>query len=458
MKRTYWTGLLIALVSFGGCRKEAPDEVVFTGKTTGPSSGGSGASGGTSWFGGSSGGGAGGASGSAGTGDAGTDADTPDLVSCGFPEETQEAFTKSKLLRAVAECAVGRYAAFQVQAEALSTEAQAFEQSPSSEALARTQLAWQRAISAWQEAEPFRFGPAARPAEPGGQDHRDQIYGWPLASRCRIEEQIVSQLYLEPRFVTSLINGRTLSSLDYLLFYGGTSNGCSAFSSINASGTWDALGADEIRARRVVYASRAASLVAERARALVTSWVPASEAHPDGANFCGELSRAGAGSAVFASDQAALNAVSDGMFYVEKELKDWKLGRPIGYGDCFSASCPESVELPFSRGSVAHMQANLRGFRRLFQGCGPGGEGVGFDDWLIAIGAGDLAARMLSALDGAEPAIAAIGGPLDDAVVNEPEKVQLAYTRLKALTDLLKTEFVSVLNLELPKTSEGDND
>jgi hypothetical protein len=32
------------------------------------------------------------------------------------------------------------------------------------------------------------------------------------------------------------------------------------------------------------------------------------------------------------------------------------------------------------------------------------------------------------------------------------------YTAFKGLTDLLKTEFVTVLNLELPKSTQGDND
>ena len=73
------------------------------------------------------------------------------------------------------------------------------------------------------------------------------------------------------------------------------------------------------------------------------------------------------------------------------------------------------------------------GFRRLFQGCGEGYAGVGFDDWLRDAGAGDLAERMIASLNGVDAAV-------------------------KEVTDELKTEFVTVLNLELPSAAEGDND
>ena len=47
---------------------------------------------------------------------------------------------------------------------------------------------------------------------------------------------------------------------------------------------------------------------------------------------------------------------------------------------------------------------------------------------------------------------------LEQALATDPAKVMTVYTAFKGLTDLLKTEFVTVLNLELPKTTQGDND
>src|SRR5690606_37139077 len=108
--------------------------------------------------------------------------------------------------------------------------------------------------------------------------------------------------------------------------------------------------------------------------------------------------------------------------------------------------------------SADHLRANLEGFRALFQGCGENASGLGFDDWLTQVGGGELAAQMTEDLDHAESAVDAIDVNLELAVVSEPAKVQAAYEAVKLITDELKTQFVTLLNLELPKTVEGDND
>jgi hypothetical protein len=42
--------------------------------------------------------------------------------------------------------------------------------------------------------------------------------------------------------------------------------------------------------------------------------------------------------------------------------------------------------------------------------------------------------------------------------VQDKASVRAFYDALKGVTDLLKTEVVTVLDLELPQTLEGDND
>lgn len=469
MRTNAWVIAACLSTLLPACRKAPPEELVFTGarssggsanNPTGGSNGGNGNAGsanGGSWsFGGSAAGGAGGASADAGA-DAESDAGAV-ILTCGLPESTGADFSKAKLLAAVAECSVIRYANFATLTRDLEQSSAALADDRQAPRWQSAQLDWQRAISAWQELELFGFGPAARSKQPGGKDLRDQLYGWPLTSRCKIEEQLVSEAYSKPDFGDSLISGRTLASLDYLLFYSAHDNACSSFSTINSSGSWSAITPSDLESRKAAYASSVARLVRSRSEDLLNAWLPASATRPAGLNFCSDLATAGTGSAVFDSDQHALNAVSDALFYIDKELKDWKLGRPVGYTDCFAASCPEAVELPFSRGSTLHIRNNLKGFRRLFQGCADDGSGLGFDDWLVAVGAGDLAARMLDALAGAESALAALPNALDSAVTGDLPSVQLAYARVKVLTDLLKTEFVTMLNLELPAAVEGDND
>ena len=177
--------------------------------------------------------------------------------------------------------------------------------------------------------------------------------------------------------------------------------------------------------------------------------------------FLEELSQAGAGSALFSDEQIALNAISDALFYLDTETKDMKLAIPAGLSDCLSEVCPGDLELPTSRLSKTAIVENLEGFRMVFTG-GPRGEAdkLGFDDWLIAVGSATLAIDVVDRIDAAIAAADAIETDLVTAL-GDPEGTEQTrdlYQAVKAVTDLLKADLVTVLDLELPQTAEGDND
>jgi predicted lipoprotein len=362
-------------------------------------------------------------------------------------------FSKTGLLTALADCATASYSEFKGLTEtfASATADLATEDNATNQTAA--EVAWRNAMASWQRAEPFRFGPAARSMDPGGQNFRDQIYIFNLVNNCLVDQRIVDQGYNSISSVAA--SARGLSGAEYLLFYTGTSNSCAPQVSINANGTWAALSANDLRARRVDYARRVAQDLRSRATGLVNAW------DSEQGNFYAQFTTAGSGSTVFASNQAAFNAASDGLFYIEKELKDWKLGIPLGFfPDCPSApnTCPNAVESRYALVSTDNLRQNLLGFRRAFQGCGLDFWGLGFKDWLIEIGAQDLADEMQEKLEAAQAAVNALSPPLEEAIVSAPGNVATVHASVKALTDLLKTQFVTVLNLELPMGSEGDND
>jgi uncharacterized protein len=370
------------------------------------------------------------------------------------PSAYHQPFTKANLLEAFSECTLATYREFEDAAHELELVSHEFAASPDAEHVQVAREAWFAAIASWQRAEPFRFGPAALASEPGGLDLRDQIYAFPLANTCKVDQQIVDLTYEASSFSTSLSSARGLSTLEYLLFNESAGNSCYAAFAINANGSWAALG-DQIWTRRADYAARTAEDVSNLAHTLVEAW------EPDGGDFRAELADAGNGSGTFSSAQQAFNAVSDGMFYVEKEVKDLKLGWPLGLVvDCVNAPdpCPNDVESRYARRSLDHIRQNLIGFRRLFEGCGADYSGLGYDDWLQSIGAEDLAARMRTALIGAQAKVEELEPSLEQLLLSDIARARQLHTALKALTDLLKTEFVTVLNLELPKGAEGDND
>jgi uncharacterized protein len=360
---------------------------------------------------------------------------------------------RGALLSAAGACALTTAREFLPRATELEAAATALAAQPSATTREAAREAFRRALDAWEVAEPMQFGPAAPGSVAGGQELRDNIYAWPLVSRCSVEEQVVARGYESPDFGTSLVTRRGLVALEYLLFYEGADTACAASSPIVSSGSWAALGSDERESRKRAYAVAAAAEVRRRAAQLVDAWDPAK------GDFSGRLASAGPGNDVYRTAHAALNSVSDALFYVEHEVKDVKIARPLGLRDCPTATCPELLESPFAARSKANVRANLVGFRRIIEGCGPGFEGYGFDDLLEAVGAGPLAAKLRDRGAAAQASLEAIDEPdLKEALVADPPSVRAMYDGLKGVTDVLKTELMTVLDLELPKSLEGDND
>lgn len=357
------------------------------------------------------------------------------------------------VLRGVSVCAIDLYDRFVLDATALTTATEAFASSGTSDDRDRAREAWRVAIGTWQQAEVLRVGPAGPATLPEGRSLRDEIYSWPLVSRCLVEQTLVSRAYEQADFIdSSLVNVRGLAAAEYLLFHEGTDNACSASSSINATGSWAAIAPAELASRKARYAAVVVRDVESRARALSEAW------REEGGAFGASLASAGRKGSSFESEQAALNAISDGLFYLEKEVKDLKLGKPLGVVDCDESACLDDVESRFARHSVRHVENNLRGFQIFFSGCEAGGD-IGFDDLLATAGAGDLGASMQAHARAALGAAEAIEeGDLASLIVTDRPKAEALHAAVKLVTDDLKTDMVSVLDLEPPATVEGDND
>lgn len=296
---------------------------------------------------------------------------------------------------------------------------------------------------AWQRVEMMQFGPTGSSVKPGGQDFRDQLYSWPLVSRCAVDDALVAKSY-ENGVSGLLVNRRGLAALEYLLFYEGDDVTCSPAG-------WAALSPAEHAARKQAYAAAVAADVRTRADALAAAW---------NGGFVETLRTAGSGNATYPSLGAAMNQVSDALFALEEPVKEVKVGAPLGHhASCMAPPCLETLESQYAHHNTANLRANLAGFRMLLQGCGPDFSGGGLDDLLNASAASSLTERLIAGLAGAEAALAAIEEPdLAEALVADRASVQAFYDALKVVTDLLKSELMLVLDLRLPAGLEGDND
>lgn len=380
------------------------------------------------------------------------------LLSCGDdnPESrTEDAPERAVWATAIAEqVVVPIYLQFADDAATLASAVDRWAASGDAADLDAARQAWIAAMETWQLAELTQFGPAgAMSNTAGGEDLRDLIYSWPVVNACRVDQELARESYAEAGAIAEFpLNARGLDALEYLLFVPTTDNACLAGSGVNRDGSWDALGDATILSRRAAYAVAVSNQVADDAQSLVTWW------STDGQDFLSELRTAGAGSSTYRSASEALNAVTDAFFYIEKETKDMKLAIPAGIIACDTDACPEAVESPWAGRSLDHIRANTVAMQRLFHGGDPAGTDPGFDDWLTELGADALADRMAADFTDVLEALDAIDLPLEQAVVEQPERVDAAHTALRTLVTDLKTQFITTLDLELPARAEGDND
>lgn len=393
-------------------------------------------------------------------------------LSCGRPttadptsgeEQTEQVMLRREVLATIAsQVIVPTYDTFTNQINTLTNATQALSSAPTStEALSTARDSWKEAMRTWQMAEVFQIGPAGLMEQvAGGEDLRDAIYSWPLTNTCRIDQELVKQAYTTPGYVSSqLINVRGLDALEYLLFHEGTENSCAPNAPINSDGSWAALSAEDLQQRRAELAHAISQDLEAQATRLHDHW----RAGQGGKNFEEQLAQAGLSSQTYASTQEALNALSDAMFYIEKETKDMKLAIPAGLSDCTADTCPEALEHPYANFSLEASRANHMAFKAIYFGhldeaSQKSAEVKGFDDLLAEAGHAELDQRIQAQLDEIIAAHDAIDTSLEVALEEDLPKVIALYESSQQLGVLLKTQFISVLDLELPQRAEGDND
>lgn len=377
------------------------------------------------------------------------------------PNEGEEGNDRRALLASLGEYVIlPAYRDFLTSAEALQAAtgahatAAATAEAPAEREAARS--AWRQAMLRWQEAELYQVGPAGSSLKfIGGQNLRDEIYSWPTVNPCRVDQELVRGRYAEPGyFNTQVVNVYGLDALEYLLFHEGDNNACPSLSTINTDGSWQNLGREGRRQRRAAYAHAVASHLVTSARRLVQAW------EPTGGNFLAQLASAGNGSTVYSSSQVGLDEVFASMYYLELRVKDLKLAVPAGISPtCQSNACPDSLELRWSRFSKEAIAANLHGFQKLFLGSKPGEpQRLGFKGHLLARGATQLADNMSADASAALQAVESFPGTFEESLANDPAGVRAVHAAVKQLTDDLKSQFVSTLNLSVPREGAGDND
>jgi predicted lipoprotein len=381
-------------------------------------------------------------------------------AACGEEEQAGDAADadqRRELLANLGERVVlETYRSFAERAEALQNALDAYAEDTSADARTAAQDAFRDALLVWERAEVYQVGPAADITNfnPGAGGYRGEIYVWQDANPCAIDRGLVNRAYESEDFEGEVYAyARDLSAIERLLFDDTTTTTCPATDRVVTPAAWEALVDGDLRERRARYAARAAQTVHDKATALVSAFED---------EFLPQLAQAGAGSKLFDRTQEALNALTNGLFYLDFDVRDMKLGEPLGHSmDCSNGACP--TELPHSKLSKAAVRENLVAFRALFQGHLPDESApdlplAGLNDLLGSVGADDLADRIDAAISTALEAVDAVEPSFEGASRSQDGEFAQAYAALEALADLLKTEFLQKLALNEPMRASGDND
>ena len=170
------------------------------------------------------------------------------------------------------------------------------------------------------------------------------------------------------------------------------------------------------------------------------------------------------GQAPFVHQRDALDQGFAGIFYLDQYIKDLKLGAPLGIIDlCELEQCPELIEHRISEMSLQALIANLEGFLWVYTGAhvnqpSSASDAFGFDDLLIREGASELAAQILERTSLALESLRSIEQTFGAQLLSDPAPLLEVHTQISQLTDLLKSQFITILNLSIPQEGAGDND
>lgn len=320
---------------------------------------------------------------------------------------------------------------------------------------------WKALMHQWQRAEVHTVGPASDNAS----FLRSRIYSndsFPLDT-CRVDRGVV--LAADEGFDISgrVFNSRGLAALEYLLFADSLAHTC--VSSNPQTDTWNARTEQERKQMRCAYSKLLASDISDAAADIYNAWVPS------GSDYRATFVESG-------DDASILQLITDAIFYIEKNTKDIKLGIPTGIKvDCAELACPADTESPYSETSLENIQTNVESFADIFTGL----SGSSFDDVISRSEMPEVSAEFTDLFSDISDLIDAMlvgnqtvleqtqaildsGDHADCTNSNaNPDTVQTIevcalHGLLKLNSDKLRTDFITIVGVDLPESSQGDAD
>jgi predicted lipoprotein len=259
--------------------------------------------------------------------------------SCG-DTPTVASYDRAALLQEVTEqVIVPGYTAVHQDAQALQDTSRTLCAKPGDATLKAARAAWKKLFLAWQDTAAYNFGPA------DDQNLGPEMASWPIKPDA-IEQQISGKDPIDQDTIDALGGGsKGIYAIEYLLY-----------------GPHASVGelSDE---RRCTYLTALAEHVQRTSQTLLTAWTSSKD------GFAHTLSTAGeAGNDTYPAQLSAVSVLVTGIVTTIENVKDSKLGTPLGLSASSTQIDPSAVESPYAELSVAAMQANMKSIRAIWKG------------------------------------------------------------------------------------------
>jgi predicted lipoprotein len=315
--------------------------------------------------------------------------------------------------------------------EALSTAATSFTTTPDAASLNTLREIFFNTYKAWQYCAPYEFGPAE------AIYLRSSVNTYPT-NKSEINSNIGSGTY-DFNSISS-VDAKGLPALDYLLYgLAETDEAILAFYTTDSNAS--------------KYKQYILDLVADinaRVSTVYEGWIET------GGNYISAFVSK-TGNDVGSSSGILVNSMNQ---YYERDLRDLKIGYPVGIRS-LGVPLPNYCEALYSKNSIALANESLIAMQNLFLGFSDE-NGIGFDDYLVAVGAQYNNKTLAEAIDEQFTTtinkVTLIPEPFSQTVENAGvETDDAAYVELQKLAVLLKAEMPSKLGILITyQDNDGD--
>ena len=338
------------------------------------------------------------------------------VVGCGSDDEDDhedhehgEAFDASTMLDNFANTVVlATYTELDSKAGELLAAVKALAADASQANLEKAQQAWKATRTPWEQSEAFLFGPV----DTQGLD--PALDSWPV-DHVNLQSVLDSSDTLTVDFVSGLEDTQKgFHTIEFLLFRDG-----------------DQRKASDITDRELEYLVSTTENLKESTSQLRLAWAP------EGENFSNTVAQAGAGSAVYPSQSAAVQEMINGMIVIADEVANGKISDPYNESDT------TLVESQFSFNSISDFQDNIRGIQNVYMGKYMT-DGQGLNEFVNGKDA-DLDARFQQEIQAAIDAIGAIPDPFRDSITANRGAVQNAIDAVSKVQQTLEQDILPLV-------------